>query len=181
MIRGYAYNRSQTDTKANKKSSRSHAIFKIICPAISVAIVDLAGSERLNKAGSNLAETSSINTSLLVLGKCIHAFRDGKVIPYRESKLTKVLSEFFYPEYKIFMVTHINRSGEMFHENVNVLEYAAVSTKVKHLNIHMNKSLYKSAKKRQDLSKSVSVIKGKPLNGSRINKSKIAEQEDPEE
>jgi hypothetical protein len=92
MIRSYTTNRSQTDTKANKKSSRSHAIFKIVCPSISVAIVDLAGSERLNKAGSNLLETSSINTSLLVLGKCIHAFRDGKVIPFRESKLTKVLS-----------------------------------------------------------------------------------------
>jgi hypothetical protein len=46
------------------------------------------------------------------------------------------------------MIAHINRSGEMFHENVNVLEYAAVSTNVKHLNFQMNKSLFKSAKKR---------------------------------
>ena len=59
---------------------------------MAVAIVDLAGSERLNKANSNLMETASINTSLLVLGKCIHAFRDGGVIPFRESKLTKLLS-----------------------------------------------------------------------------------------
>lgn len=115
MVGHYTENRSQTDTKSNRKSSRSHAIFKIECQSISVAIVDLAGSERMKKANSNKHETTAINSSLLVLGKCIHAFRDGTCVPFRESKLTKVLCEYFNPKSKIFMIAHINRSGEMFH------------------------------------------------------------------
>lgn len=94
-MKQYMVNRNQTDTHSNKKSSRSHAIFKIVCGRISIAIVDLAGSERLSKANANIQETSAINGSLLVLGKCLHAFRDGAIIPFRECKLTRVLSEYF--------------------------------------------------------------------------------------
>jgi hypothetical protein len=47
------------------------------------------------------------------------------------------------------MIAHLNRSGQMFHENVNVLEYAAVSTQVKHLNLKKNPSIMKSMKKRE--------------------------------
>lgn len=83
MVGHYTENRSQADTKSNRKSSRSHAIFKIVCQSISVAIVDLAGSERMKKADSNKSETKAINSSLLVLGKCIHAFRDGGCVPFR--------------------------------------------------------------------------------------------------
>lgn len=121
---------------------------------MSVAIVDLAGSERLNKANTNAQETTSINTSLLVLGRCIHAFRDHNVVPYRESKLTRALAEYFNSLYKIYMVAHINRSGEMFHENINVLEYAAVSMTVRHLNPQMNRSILKSARKKSAIAKS---------------------------
>lgn len=53
------------------------------------------------------------------------------------------------------MVAHINRSGEMFHENVNVLEYAAVSMTVKHMNPLMNKSILKSARKKDLIAKGV--------------------------
>ena len=153
-MKQYLENRSQTTTKANKKSSRSHAIFKIVCSSLSIAIVDLAGSERLNKANSNLHETLSINSSLLVLGKCIHAFKDRSIIPYRESKLTRMLTEYFTESYKIFMIAHINRSGEMFHENVNVLEYASLTMNVKYANPHKNRSIMKSVKKKIDATKS---------------------------
>jgi len=54
MMKQYIINRYQTDTKSNKKSSRSHAIFKIETDEISIAIIDLAGSERINKAETNL-------------------------------------------------------------------------------------------------------------------------------
>lgn len=148
MMKQYMQNRNQTDTRANKKSSRSHAIFKIECEELSMAIVDLAGSERIKKTNSCLHETTSINTSLLVLGKCIHAFRDGAIIPFRESKLTRALTEYFTPRYKIYMIAHINRSGEMFHENLKVLEYAALSTQVKQFNPNVNKSIAKSARKK---------------------------------
>lgn len=52
------------------------------------------------------------------------------------------------------MIAHINRSGEMFHENVNVLEYAAVSMTVKHFNPNKNKSIMKSAKSKSARTKS---------------------------
>ena len=57
--------------------------------------------------------------------------------------------EYFKPTYKIFMIAHLNRSGEMFHENVNVLEYAAISTQVKPINLSKNKSIAKSIRKKQ--------------------------------
>ena len=44
MIKIYTENRTENETKGNRKSSRSHAIFKVECDAVSVAIVDLAGS-----------------------------------------------------------------------------------------------------------------------------------------
>ena len=55
--------------------------------------------------------------------------------------------EYFKPNYKIFMITHINRTGKMFHENINVLDYSAVSTKVKHINPEKNPSIMKSIAK----------------------------------
>jgi hypothetical protein len=159
------------------------------CTSISVAIVDLAGSERLNKVHSNKTETASINSTLLVLGKCIHAFRDGTVIPFRESKLTKLLSEYFAPHYKIFMIAHINRTGEMFHENANVLEYANLSTNCKQLNPMINRSIMKSAARKRedrdaDRSKGKSILKGKTetesaLGGGRTGKKVVHIEESP--
>lgn len=67
------------------------------------------------------------------------------------------------------MIAHINRSGDMFHENVNVLEYAAISTKARHLNPHANRSLLKSAKKRDLRSKSKSCLKNKSLVDSALH------------
>lgn len=167
----YVQNRTQDLTRMNKTSSRSHAIFKIESESISIAIVDLAGSERLEKANNNLKETTCINTNLLTLGRCIHAFRDGTMIPFRESKLTKVLCEYFTEYSKIFMIAHINRSEDMFHENVNVLEYAAISKNVKTFNPHKNYALSKSAKKREGKTKSI--LKGK--------KKEVEEEEKSEE
>ena len=115
MVKIYTENRTENETKGNRKSSRSHAIFKIYCDYMEVAIVDLAGSQRLDKVSTNFQETTCINKGLLALGKCLHAFRDGTMVPFRESKLTKLLCEYFGSHYKIFMIAHINRTGEMFH------------------------------------------------------------------
>lgn len=65
-----------------------------------ISFVDLAGSERVKETkavGEVLTEAHSINKSLLTLGKCISALADPKKrvghIPYRDSKLTKLLSD----------------------------------------------------------------------------------------
>ena len=104
-------------TKLNHNSSRSHCVFtvKLIrtnhCDepteaAISMmSFVDLAGMERTTKTqskGERLKEAGNINTSLLILGRCIDAMRSNQqnssnkaMIPYRESKLTRILQHFF--------------------------------------------------------------------------------------
>lgn len=74
-----------------------------------MSFVDLAGMERTTKTqskGERLKEAGNINTSLLVLGRCIEAMRatqhnpSNKVmIPYRESKLTRILQTFFGGNY----------------------------------------------------------------------------------
>ena len=95
-MRLYISNRTQNETKLNIKSSRSHAIFKIQTGDIIIGVVDLAGSERTNRVLASFDETSNINKSLLCLGRCIKALNEqpegqSTNIPYRESKLTKML------------------------------------------------------------------------------------------
>lgn len=151
LLEIFINNRYQLDTKINRKSSRSHAIFKIQCEDITIGIADLAGSERLNKANTNIDETTSINKSLLSLGRCIQAFKEGSIIPFRESKLTKALMEYFGINFKVYMIAHLNRSITMFHENLKVLEYAALTKKIKPLNMNLNPSIVKSARKNYEM------------------------------
>lgn len=107
-------NRIVGATLMNATSSRSHSIFTINLeqivtesktntlndnPAIKkgkLNLVDLAGSERQNKTGATgdrLKEATKINLSLSALGNVISALVDGKTkhIPYRDSKLTRLL------------------------------------------------------------------------------------------
>jgi DNA uptake protein ComE-like DNA-binding protein len=97
-------NRSTGATKLNAQSSRSHAILmvKVIQTngdetLISTAsAIDLAGSEdnrRTDNGKERMVESASINKSLFVLSSCIDAIgRGDKRIPYRESKMTRILS-----------------------------------------------------------------------------------------
>jgi len=101
-------NRSISATLMNAESSRSHSIFiltvtqnntqDLSCKTGQLYLVDLAGSEKISKtgaAGQTLEEAKMINRSLTTLGKVITALTDKKIkhIPYRESKLTRILSE----------------------------------------------------------------------------------------
>ena len=96
-------NRSTSATKLNAHSSRSHAILKITIAVttgdetrISTAsAIDLAGSEdnrRTENGKERLAESASINKSLFVLAKCVEAISQKQRAPYRESKMTRILS-----------------------------------------------------------------------------------------
>jgi len=101
-------NRAVTATNMNEQSSRSHSIFiltvtqnnleDLSCKTGSLYLVDLAGSEKVGKTGAKgqtLDEAKMINKSLTTLGKVITALTDKKSshVPYRESKLTRILSE----------------------------------------------------------------------------------------
>ncbi|PBP18750.1 kinesin [Diplocarpon rosae] len=97
-------NRSTAGTKLNAQSSRSHAILMVKVTQttgdetlISTAsAIDLAGSEDNRRTDNNkerLVESASINKSLFVLSSCIDAIgRGDKRIPFRESKMTRILS-----------------------------------------------------------------------------------------
>ena len=101
-------NRAITSTNMNAESSRSHSMFTLTismtnnddgsCKTGKLYLVDLAGSEKISKTGAQgqtLEEAKNINKSLTTLGKVIQALTDKKSshIPYRESKLTRILSE----------------------------------------------------------------------------------------
>ncbi|KAJ2896967.1 uncharacterized protein MKZ38_005066 [Zalerion maritima] len=97
-------NRVTASTKLNAHSSRSHAILRVkltqttgdmVKESVASAI-DLAGSEdnrRTDNGKERLVESAAINKSLFVLSQCIDAISRGdKRIPYRESKMTRILS-----------------------------------------------------------------------------------------
>lgn len=96
-------NRSTSATKLNAHSSRSHAVLRINIAVttgneirISTAsAIDLAGSEdnrRTENGKERLVESASINKSLFVLAKCVEAISNKQRAPYRESKMTRILS-----------------------------------------------------------------------------------------
>jgi DNA uptake protein ComE-like DNA-binding protein len=97
-------NRSTAGTKLNSQSSRSHAILMVKVTQTTgdeirvstASAIDLAGSEdnrRTDNGKERLVESASINKSLFVLSQCIDAIgRGDKRIPYRESKMTRILS-----------------------------------------------------------------------------------------
>jgi len=101
-------NRAVGCTNMNAQSSRSHSIFYMLivmndlencsCKTGKLYLVDLAGSEMISKTGAkgqSLEEAKGINKSLTMLGRVINALTDGKsqYIPYRDSKLTRILQE----------------------------------------------------------------------------------------
>ena len=137
-------NRSVGATKMNEHSSRSHAIFIITVecarpdperngePHIRVGklnLVDLAGSERQAKTGATgdrLKEATKINLSLSALGNVISALVDGKSahIPYRDSKLTRLLQDSLGGNAKTVMVANIGPAAYNYEESLTTLRYA---------------------------------------------------------
>ncbi|XP_062331297.1 kinesin-like protein KIF20B isoform X3 [Osmerus eperlanus] len=144
-------NQSFSSTKLNHVSSRSHSIFSIRILRIEdvgvprvhtiseLSLCDLAGSERCAKTqnrGDRLKEAGNINTSLLILGKCITALRLNQQakfqqhVPFRESKLTHYLQGFFCGRGKACMIVNINQCASMYDETLGVLKFSAVAQKV---------------------------------------------------
>ena len=142
-------------TALNQNSSRSHTIFKIILfkenkditkldfsteELISLSVVDLAGSERQKRTdakGKNLQEACKINQSLSTLGKCLEAMKHNsvsnnkKMVPLRESKLTKLFAEYFQGDQNIIMITNINPRTEDFEESIRALNYSCIAKDIK--------------------------------------------------
>ena len=136
-------NRHTAETKMNKESSRSHSIFTIyietaetredgseLIRAGKLNLVDLAGSERQSKTqaeGIRLKEASKINLSLTALGNVISALVDGKSshIPYRDSKLTRLLQDSLGGNTKTVMIACVSPANYNYEETLSTLRYAS--------------------------------------------------------
>ena len=141
MERGHIY-RATASTKMNDLSSRSHAVFIVIVEQMSISedgneirvgklnIVDLAGSERVRVTGATgkrLEESKKINQSLSALGNVISALTDCKTrshIPYRDSKLTRLLEDSLGGNCKTTMVAMISPAFDAFAESHSTLKFA---------------------------------------------------------
>jgi len=148
MEKGWG-NRATGATKMNADSSRSHSIFTINIEMMSTGagdsshirkgklnLVDLAGSERQSKTeatGDRLKEATKINLSLSALGNVISALVDGKSkhIPYRDSKLTRLLQDSLGGNTKTMMVACLSPADNNYEETLSTLRYANRAKNIK--------------------------------------------------
>lgn len=142
VIRGNSA-RTQSPTEANATSSRSHAVLQVNVSSkarnadvhepvtmATLSIIDLAGSERASATknrGERLLEGANINKSLLALGSCINALCDPRKknhVPYRNSKLTRLLKFSLGGNCRTVMIVCVSPSSQHFDETQNTLRYA---------------------------------------------------------
>ncbi|PHH77649.1 hypothetical protein CDD80_379 [Ophiocordyceps camponoti-rufipedis] len=142
IVQGNEY-RTVSPTEANATSSRSHAVLQINVSQkdrnadvsephtmATLSIIDLAGSERASvtkNRGERLTEGANINKSLLALGSCINALCDRRQkahVPYRNSKLTRLLKFSLGGNCKTVMIVCVSPSSAHFDETQNTLRYA---------------------------------------------------------
>ncbi|CAM9519310.1 unnamed protein product, partial [Ectocarpus fasciculatus] len=141
-------NRSVGSTMMNLTSSRSHSIFCIVVECSQsddrgdhirvgkLNLVDLAGSERQSKTGATgdrLKEANKINLSLSALGNVISALVDGRSlhIPYRDSKLTRLLQDSLGGNTKTVMCANAGPAEYNYDETVSTLRYANRAKNIK--------------------------------------------------
>lgn len=143
--------RSQAPTAANEVSSRSHAVLQVVVECRDrapgtvanikvgkLSLVDLAGSERAantKNVGQRLVEGANINRSLLALGNCINALGEkgnkGNFVPYRDSKLTRLLKDSLGGNCRTVMIANISCADSSFEETLNTLKYANRAKNIK--------------------------------------------------
>ena len=151
LKRGTSY-RTTSATNMNDVSSRSHAVFVITVEQMTTEtingqthtqikvgklnLVDLAGSERVRVTGATgqqLEESKKINKSLSCLGNVINALTDQKNrihIPYRDSKLTRLLEDSLGGNCKTTMIAMISPAHDAFNESLSTLYFAQRAKKI---------------------------------------------------
>uniref|UniRef100_A0A669PPA5 Kinesin family member 4A n=1 Tax=Phasianus colchicus TaxID=9054 RepID=A0A669PPA5_PHACC len=141
--------RTVASTAMNSQSSRSHAIFTICIDQkkkndknssfhSKLHLVDLAGSERQKKTkaeGDRLKEGININRGLLCLGNVISALgeenKKGGFVPYRDSKLTRLLQDSLGGNSHTLMIACVSPADSNLEETLNTLRYADRARKIK--------------------------------------------------
>lgn len=158
LLQQGALARTTASTQMNVQSSRSHALFTILIRRQRVMsaeesgmpegdletltskfhFVDLAGSERLKRTGATgerAREGISINCGLLALGNVISALGDKSKkalhVPYRDSKLTRLLQDSLGGNSQTVMIACVSPSDRDFMETLNTLKYANRARNIK--------------------------------------------------
>ena len=133
--------RAMASTSHNTFSTRSHAILQVTITRRTenaneqteskLSMIDLAGSERAASSenrGMRMIEGAKINRSLLSLGNCINILSDprkvGHHIPYRDSKLTRLLKESLGGNTRTIMLACISPAMRAIEETINTIKYA---------------------------------------------------------
>lgn len=140
-------NRITRETKSNIASSRSHSVFTIVLESedidgkvlkCKINLCDLAGSEKIfteEKLGEkHMEEHKSINLSLSTLGKVVSALsksKEGVVIPYRESKLTRLLKDSLGGQTNTVLLATLSPLNMSLEDSVSTLKFADRASKIK--------------------------------------------------
>ncbi|CAF2074717.1 hypothetical protein Bca4012_089304 [Brassica carinata] len=153
--------RRTAETLLNKQSSRSHSIFSItihikentpegeeMIKCGKLNLVDLAGSENISRSGARegrAREAGEINKSLLTLGRVINALVEHSGhIPYRDSKLTRLLRDSLGGKTKTCVIATISPSIHCLEETLSTLDYAHRAKNIKN-KPEINQKMMKSA------------------------------------
>lgn len=138
--------RAVAATNMNQESSRSHSIFVVTITQKNLEsgsaksgqlfLVDLAGSEKVGKTGASgqtLEEAKKINKSLSALGMVINALTDGKSthIPYRDSKLTRILQESLGGNSRTTLIINCSPSSYNDAETISTLRFGVRAKSIK--------------------------------------------------
>lgn len=146
LVKTGVQNRAVASTRMNKDSSRSHTILMLNCTRKDAAtsrptrrstmyIVDLAGSEFVNKtnaSGKVLQEAKAINKSLSALSNVIKALVEGKKhVPYRDSKLTRILQDSLGGTAKTCLILAASCSSYNIAETISTLRFGLRAKEIK--------------------------------------------------
>lgn len=153
-------NRATSETLMNQVSSRSHSVLLLTvrqtveggtAKTSKVSLVDLAGSEQVKRTGAEgdrLVEAQAINSSLSALGNVIHALTAPAAvassssstlgfIPYRDSKLTRLLQESLGGNAKTWLIVNVSPSRVNLQETISTLRFGQRAKAVKNC-AHVN-------------------------------------------
>ncbi|CAM8919541.1 unnamed protein product [Rhodiola kirilowii] len=153
--------RRTAETLLNKQSSRSHSVFSItihikegtlegedVIKCGKLNLVDLAGSENVTRSGvrdARAREAGEINKSLLTLGRCINSLVEHSGhVPYRDSKLTRLLRDSLGGKTKTCIIATISPSVHCLEETLSTLDYAHRAKNIKN-KPEVNQKMLKSA------------------------------------
>jgi ribosomal protein L29 len=184
-------NRASAPTLMNAESSRSHSIFSISViqknldtgrkKKARLFLVDLAGSEKVSKSGASgtrLEEAKNINMSLTTLGMVINALCEGlSHVPFRDSKLTKVLMETLGGNSKTVLVICCAPEPQHLPETISTLRFGERAKKVRNkaivneeISVEELKSMLEAAKQEILLlrAKVAALESGQPVNAEQV-------------